>query len=153
MCSYIAYNRIWVCHEVVAWIQIIALLKYKDIQVTHSNKWEIMTLSCFSSSPYNLAVVPFSRTNCFNQIIVCINSSGKATSKCVQKSIWPAAFPPKMGNSCLASDLCLLSSMARARPMAEVALAGATQFLLCGDILYSGSANIWNYTFFEIFFL
>lgn len=30
-----------------------------------------MTLSCFSSSSYNLAVVPSSRTNCSNQILVC----------------------------------------------------------------------------------
>lgn len=38
----------------------------------HFNKWEIMRLSCFSSTPYNLAAVPFAGKNRLNQIRVPI---------------------------------------------------------------------------------
>jgi len=54
------------------------------------------------------------------------NSSGKTTSKYVQKNIWPTAFSPeKMRNSCLASELCLLSYVEHAWPTVEVADANA----------------------------
>lgn len=60
------------------------------------------------------------------------NSSGKATSKYVQKNVWPTAFAPeKMGNSFLARDLCLLSCAGRAQPAAGVADAGAVAANRC----------------------
>lgn len=71
------------------------------------------------------------------------NSSGKATSKYVQKNIWPSAFSPeKMWNSCLARELQLLSPEKHAGiavkvgdvPQPKGATTSITQFLLCHGI-------------------
>lgn len=66
------------------------------------------------------------------------NSSGKATSKYVQKNSWPSAFSlEKMWNSCLARELRPLSSEKHTGIPAEVGDANATsatRFLPCHGI-------------------
>lgn len=72
------------------------------------------------------------------------NSSGKATSKYVQKNIWPTAFSPEeIGNSCLASELCPLSYVKHARSTPEVADADAVASNWCNSVV----TLWWHYLF------
>lgn len=127
--------------------------------IAHFNKREIMRLSCFSSTPYNLAAVPFAGTNCLNQIRVripiavvkllqsmCRKLSGllPLPQRRWGTAVWPVT-------SVCSAERDVHGPLQRWQMLVPLLPTGATQILLCGGVLYGESADIWDYTFWALF--
>lgn len=157
--SYIACNRIWVCLKAVNGSRSLLCWSVRASRsISHSNKWEIIILSCFSSTSYNLAAVPFARTNSLNQIMVripivvvkllqsmCRKISGLLSfhQRRWGTAVWPVS-------SVCSAKWNMHSLLQRWQMLMPSLPTGVTQFSGCNGILYTRSEDAQIFFFFLV---
>lgn len=115
-----------------------------------------MIFSCFSLTAYDLAVAPFARTNCLNQIMVCIPIAVvKLLQSMCRKISGLLPFPWRRcgtavwpGSSGRSTQRNAQGSLQRWEMLLPQLLQLSSYFAMA--FLHAGSTEMWNCTFWAI---